>query len=78
MPRQASKKSVACKEMTIHCIVDNKISFCNQKSLQRCRIAGCCPIPAQLWTQLDSYMLFLKLGGYELRAMLRMTTTMTA
>ena len=24
-----------------------------QRSTQRCRIAGCCPIPAQLWTQLD-------------------------
>jgi hypothetical protein len=56
------KKYMAWKEMTIHCIVDNTISFCNQRSTQRCRIAGCCPIPAQLWTQLDSYMLFFETG----------------
>jgi hypothetical protein len=38
------KKSEACWEMTIHCIVDNTILLCTQKTIWSCRMVHCFPI----------------------------------
>ena len=61
------KKSVACKEMSIHCIVDSTISFCNQQPEVNTEVLDSRLLPNSV-TAMDSTGLrgaFFNLGGYR-------------